>query len=836
MMARSSRLRVPAVLALLTLGGIALVGLRHRPSGQTPATNTNLQPSVAGLESPRVEAAYGGLPLSFETNRGQTDSRVKFFSHAGNHTLWLTPHEAVLAVGRPLRSGPLKTGRAGQARQALPAVLRMRFAGANPDPAMQGEARQPGTVNYFAGKPDQWRTKIPTYARVRYRNLYRGIDLVFYGNNRELEYDLVVSPGADPGRIRLGISGAETMRIAAGGNLVLETPAGDVIQQKPKIYQRRGTNLIAVTGNYVISGKDEVGFRLGPYDRRAPVVIDPVLRYSSFLGGADFDSAAAIAVDSSNHAVVAGETCSPDFPVTPGNKPVIPCSVFITKFDFTASRLIFSTSIGNGTIFSASVFGLALDPSNNVYVSGTTSFPGDFPTTPGAFQRVTTGNDDAFAVKLNASGSALIYSTLLGGSGLDIGSGLAVDSAGNAYVTGRTTSADFPTTPGAFQRQCIPSTPPGFCESSPAFVTKLNANGTRALYSTVLGGSGSESDTKIAVDSSGNAYVSGRTTSKDFPTTAGSAQPVFGGGETDGFAAKLSPSGSHLIYGTYLGGSSFDTALAIAVDGSGNAFVTGETGSTNFPVKNAFQPKCALRDSACGNAFVTKLSPSVGRLLYSSYLGGGKDGFDTGVGIAATRDGQAYVSGSTFSSSFPTTQTAFQRVFRGSQIQSNAFLTKFTSAGKLIYSSYMGGSAGNFAVVALDRDTNAYIAGGGSGSDFPVTPGAFQEKPSGGEDAFVAKVVPLCALSSVNRSVTICSPASGSTVRSPVRVIAGTTDITPVKLTQVYLDGKKIYEARLSAINVGLPIAGGTHRLTVQAFDTANVIFKKSITVTVSPQ
>ncbi|HSM87833.1 MAG TPA: hypothetical protein VLT16_16885, partial [Candidatus Limnocylindrales bacterium] len=219
-------------------------------------------PEITDAARLSVAAGYGKLPLSFEPNRGQSDPRVKFLSRAGNRTLWLTKDEAVLAVGRPSRSKASPTGGVARTGQVLPAVLRMKFAGANPDPAMQGEDRQPGTVNYFAGRPEQWRAKIPTYSRVRYRNLYPGIDLVFYGNNRELEYDLVVSQGADPAQIKLRISGAKNLRVDADGNLVLETRQGDVIQQKPKIYQRKGSAVLAIAGDYVITGKDAVGFRL----------------------------------------------------------------------------------------------------------------------------------------------------------------------------------------------------------------------------------------------------------------------------------------------------------------------------------------------------------------------------------------------------------------------------------------------------------------------------------------------------------------------------------------------------------------------------------------------
>jgi Beta-propeller repeat len=365
-------------------------------------------------------------------------------------------------------------------------------------------------------------------------------------------------------------------------------------------------------------------------------------------------------------------------------------------------------------------------------------------------------------------------------------------------------------------------------------VAKLNALGTRVLYSSYLGGHGTQSGEGIALNLSGNAFVVGATDAKDFPTTAGSAQPVPAGAQ-DAFVAQVSSSGSHLNYSTFLGGTGADAGNAIALDSFGNAFVTGRTQSTNFPVKNAFQPGCS---GACG--FVSKLNTS-GRLVYSTFLGsGGGSGFGSaagGTGIAVTSAGEAYIAGEP-GPNFPITQNAFQRV-QGPQGLGNPpggsiFITKLTATGQLIYSSYFGGGL-NAPRVALDRSTNAYLTGLVSfGGLVPATPGAFQEQRGAEEDSFVAKVVALCALSTANRSVTICSPASGSTVASPVRIIAGTTDVTPVKLTQVYLDGKKIFEAPLSAINVGLPIAAGTHRLTVQGLDTAGVFFKKTIFINTS--
>jgi hypothetical protein len=557
-------------------------------------------------------------------------------------------------------------------------------------------------------------------------------------------------------------------------------------------------------------------------------VIDPVLRYSTFLSGSSFDNGSSIAVDSQNRAVVAGETCSQDFPVTGSSTPT-GCSAFVVKLDFTGSRLIFAAFLPDSFNFPQ----LALDPAGNVYVLGSTR-SAQFPTTPGAFQRTFGGVVDAFVAKLNANGTALVYSTFLGGSGAEGPGGIAVDASGNAYVTGGTESTNFPVTSGAFQRECARRTD-GSCAN--AFIAKLNANGSSLLYSTFLGGHGSQGGSGIAVDRGGHAFITGGTQASDFPTTAGTEQPVFAG-MTDAFVSEVSSSGSHLIYSTYLGGAEEEGGLAIALDAQGNAFITGSTTSTDFPVKNPFQTferHCAGTGTVCAmNVFVSKLDPK-GRLVYSTYLDGGIQG----TGIAVTPGGQAYVAAFTQIDTFPITQNAFQRVPAGAVDNT---LTKFSPTGKLIYSTFLGGNGADFdPAVALDRDTNAYMTGTinlgnpTAFSTFPVTPGAFQQKPRGGSDAFVAKIVALCALSTVNRTVTICSPSNGSTLASPVRIIAGTTDATPVKLTQVYLDGKKIYETGLSAINVGLPIPAGTHRLTVQGLDTAGVFFKKPISINVSP-
>lgn len=586
---------------------------------QSQTTKTSMKTNHAEQQNMlRMEASYRNLPLSFEPNRGQTDPRVKFLSRAGSRTLWLTKDEAVLAVGGTSLGSTraAKPPNRSHDHQVARSILCLKFVGANARPEIVGENKQPGIVSYFTAKPNPWLTEIPTYARVRYRSLYPGVDLVFYGNNHDLEYDLVLSPGTNPRQIHLAIQGAEKIRIDREGNLILETAAGELVQQKPRIYQHVGSVLKVVSGDYVITGKHEVGFHLANYDSRLPVVIDPVLRYSTFLGGG-FDIGRSIDVDSSNRAVVVGSTCSADFPGSSGTRPRSQCAVFISKLDFTGSRLLFSAFLEN--VF----FGVGtLDSAGNIYVTGGTT-SAEFPVTPGAFQSTPKGGSESFVTKLNPTGTALIYSTFLGGSNDDQGFGIAVDPVGNAYISGITSSENFPTTSGAFQRECK-LTDTGICSS--AFVTKLNANGSSVLYSTFLGGhakvAGSQGSFGLAVDGTGHAFVTGFTDASDFPTTAGSAQPVFRGGLEDAFVTELSPSGSHLIYSTYLGGTNVEFGRSITLDNLGNAFVTGNTASSNFPVKNAFQPHCALTPSGCNNAFVTKLDLN-GRFVYSTFLGGG---------------------------------------------------------------------------------------------------------------------------------------------------------------------------------------------------------------------
>jgi beta-propeller repeat-containing protein len=551
---------------------------------------------------------YGKLPLSFEPNQGQTDARVKFLARASGYTLFVTSDEAVFA------------GRDGS-------VERMKLLGENPKLRFEPLDKQPGISNYFIGNdPSKWRTNVPNYGRVALREVYPGIDLIFYGNERQLEYDWVVAPGANPKQIRVKWEGPSQVTKNASGDLVL---SASLIQWKPVILQEGKR----IEGGYTVRGR-EVAFELAKYDAAKPLVIDPVLVYSTYLGGSG-DVGQGIAVDGAGNAYVMGSTRSTNFPTA---NPIQASNggsfdVFVTKINADGSALVYSTYLGGR----ADDFGggIAADGAGNAYVTGYTHST-DFPTANPL--QGSGGGLDAFVTKINAAGSAFVYSTYLGGSGNDVGTGIAVDGSGNAYVTGNTNSTNFPTT------NPLQASNGGDYD---AFVTKINAAGSAKVYSTYLGGSGGDFGLGIAVDGSGNAYVTGSTDWTDFPT----ANPLQGsnGGFEDAFVTKINAAGSVLVYSTYLGGRGNDQGQGIAVDGSGNAYVTGVTFSTNFPTANPLQAS----NGGDYDAFVTKINAAGSAYAYSTYLGG--SGGEIGSDLAVDGSGKAYVTGSTTSTDFPTT-------------------------------------------------------------------------------------------------------------------------------------------------------------------------------------
>ena len=612
------------------------------------------------------------LPLSFEPNTGQASAQVRYLARGRFYTLYLGGSEILLA-----------------ARNQPP--LRTRLAGANPALRIAGEDRQDSRSNYFIGNdPARWRTGVPNFARVRYAGVYPGIDLVYYGKDGNLEYDWIVAPGADPQRIRMTFDGADHARIDPHGDLVIRAGGNEYRHKRPVIYQDVGGRRVPVAGRWSLHG-GEAGFRLGAYDRGRELVIDPPLIYSTYYGGNGLDYAYAVAVDSIGNTYVAGGVGSTSLGI------LGPEDGFVMKLRPNGSK-IYTTFIGGAGLDEAR--GIAVDVQGNAYVTGLTESL-DFPT-KGPVQAKTGGSGDAFAAKLNQSG-LVVYATYLGGGGIDAGAGIAVDAAGNAYIVGSTFSTDFPVM-AAFQRTKG--------AQQDAFVTKINPTGTAWVYSTYLGGNNVDQGNGIAVDAAGSAYVTGYTASTNFPL-----QSPFQGANlaasVDAFVTKINPAGSALVYSTYLGGSATDYATAIAVDSAGSAYVTGIVTSDDFPVVNAIDNK--LASHAVDDAFVAKFNPSGSALVFSTYLGGGSA--DDPYALALDQAGNVWVTGRTNSSDFPMTNP-----IQGTRTAFDMFVTEINAAGSArLFSTFLGGTGSESGRgIAVDRLGNVHIAGEGTSADFPV--------------------------------------------------------------------------------------------------------------------
>lgn len=790
-------------------------------------------------------SAYANLPLRFEENQGQTAEQVRFVSRGAGYQLFLTSQEAVLALRR---SGPhdlsprhrAKTLRAlRQARLAeRTTALRMQFAGANPSARMVGEDQLPGKVNYFTGSdPRNWHAGIPTFSRVKYASIYPGVDLIYYGNQRRLEYDLVVAPGADPNAIALNLEGARGLRINKSGDLVVKVDGGEVELQKPVVYQNIDGQKKQVAARYAISGTHRVTFAVAGYDRKQTLILDPVLNYSTYLGGSGDDQAWAVAVDSNNNAVVAGNTFSTDFPVTAGTVTVAPetsntnGAVFVTQINSGGTGELYSTYLSGGSDLGDYAFGVAVDSSNKIYVTGQTHST-DFPTTANAFKQTLPSNASgtSFITKIDPtqSGNAsLLYSSYVGGTNGDYGDAVAADAAGNAYISGVSfsspTSAPFSTAtnfPIFNGFQTTLNTPDGN-----AYLVRIDTtqSGTASLvYSTYLGGSGDfalstgtgEEAFGVAVDSSSNAYLTGTTSSLDFPASTAN------GGPNNGYQVVAPPSivngtvfvakintaatgAASLTYASYLGGDSTsvgDFGAAIAVGPGNVAYVAGSTSSIAFPTTTgAFQ----TTGDTHGLAFISLIdTEAVASLKYSTVIGGS---FGTiGSGIRADSAGNAYLTGGTASPppDFPLSVGAFQTAFAPGGIGA-AYIVKLNPAGggaaDLLYSTYFGGAGiPNFSdqamAIAIDSATppNAYIAGQtySSAATFPVSAGAFQTALGGTSDAFVAKLslVPIFSIApssldfgiqllgstSAAQTLTVTNNGSSAVTFTSIAIAAGT--------------------------------------------------------------
>ncbi len=656
-----------------------------------------------------LDPNFGSLPLTFIPNRGQVEAPALFYARTSAYTLWLT-ESALTFESR-------QTARPPAPPLSVREATRLEFVGAAPHPVVIAQDPSPGVANFFLGNdPARWKTGLTTSRAVLYQELYKNIDLKVYGSNRTVEYDWIVRPGGNVRDIRFRIASDARPSLDKDGNLVLRARHGDWVQRRPTAFQVIDGKRKEARAEFRMAPGGSFGLAVSGYNKAYPLTIDPVisLMFSTFLGGSKNESGRDLAVSANGNVFVAGYTDSSNFPVKAGVSlvPAGSQDVFVTKFAASGRDLIYSTYIGGKG--SDRAFGIALKE-GTAYITGSTNSQ-DFPVR-NAFQNAAGGSGDAFVVRLHPSGGVLEYSTYLGGKGTDAGQDIAVDGEGAAYVTGFTSSSDFP----------LVSALDSKIAGQDAFVSKLAPTGASLVYSTFLGGLGQDAGQGIALNDQGAAFIAGSTTSKDFPV-----QYAYDGnynGNGDAFVTRLSPSGRSLTYSTYLGGANADVAYGVALDKSGAVYVTGQTDSSDFPVKNAYDGTLDGKD-----AFVTKLAPSGKSLGYSTFLGGAKD--DAGLGIAVQTDNTASVTGFTLSSDFPTL-ASIDNTYNGNQ---DAFLAKMTSSGsKIVYSTFLGGNKKDTAyAVAVDAKKFSYLAGATLSDNFPVR-AAFDGVWNGGEDAFVAK-------------------------------------------------------------------------------------------------
>ena len=686
----------PLLVLLVALLAFLLVERAAVPEGQS-GFGSGAGVSLKGLD----------LPLSFQANHGQTDESVAFFARASGFDVFAASSGPVLAL-------PSADGTAGVAIDLI---------GADPAPVMRGTDQLPGTVNYFIGEdPSGWLTGIPTYGGVVYEEVYPGIDLSVYGNQAgELEYDFIVAPGADQSIIQMQFDGVRSVALQEDGSLMLTVAGGKIVQRPPVVYQEIDGRRVAVDGRYVLNG-ETVGFKVGAYDASLPLVIDPVLVWGSFLGGALRDDAHGVATDDDGNVYVIGQTQSTNFPVTPGvysgvftgqtNQP----DVFVTKINPDGTDILYSTYIGGegGDVG----YDIEVDNAGQAFIVGTAD--SGFPVTGGVFST----DGGGFVAKLSADGSELIYSTKLG-TNTEV-YGLEIDGDGNAYFAGFSLQATFAATAGSFQ--------PALNGNGDGIVGVLNPDASALIWGSYIGGVGREFAHDVARDDDGYVYVTGVTPSDDFPVV-NAAQPAKGGTQPDGFVARIMPDGSALMYSTYLGGDGGgqgEIAFGIAADDNGNAYVTGMTNSDDFPTTaGAYQG-----DYAGGqDAFVTKFGPA-GAIVYSTFLGGANT--DRGAGIEVDSNGNAYVGGLTVSNNFPTVD-AVQATHGGG---TDAFVSKLNAAGSaLIFSTYLGGSNADYigrtggnadgGGISIDDDGTIYAVGITESANFPTTNGTFQSNIAG---------------------------------------------------------------------------------------------------------
>ena len=708
--------------------------------------------------------AYLNVPAAFVENRGQIDSRARFYVQGHRHTFFLTPRDIVLSFESSTADEQL--------------ALSLRFVGGNARVEPEGMELVGGEVNYLHGNdPAAWQTGLRRFGQVVYRELWPGIDLRLRDVAGTLKYEFRVRPGADPSAIQLAYSGADSLAVDRSGALSIGTAMGVLKDAAPFSYQLVDGVQVPIASAYALRAEGDqpahaYGFTLGAgYRPDTELVIDPGLEYSTFLGGSSDDIGNGIKVDGSGNAYIVGTTQSPDFPTRAGSFDRTGATsnsleAFVTKVNPTGTALVYSTFIG-GSNFEWGR-GIAIDAAGNAYITGQTK-SSNFPTTGGAFDRTFNvdtcprcGIDqyDAFVLKLNAAGSALVYSTFLGGFNLDDGMAIAVDGAGNAYVAGETEAVNFPTTANAFDR-----TINGAFDT---FITKLNATGSALVYSSYLGGTAVEFPSRVAVDGSGNLFITGSTSSPNFPTTAGAFDRTQNGA-FDVFLTKVNAAGSGLVFSTFLGGADFDSAGGLAIDAAGNSYLSGGAGSFDFPTTaGAFDTSTDAND-----AFVAKFNPAGSALVFATFLGGSSS--DGASSLTLDGAGNIWVTGATNSTDFPIVAGAVDSTQNG---MADVFVSELNNAGStLIYSTFLGGTQTEVGSdVAVDASGGVYVTGHTFSLNYPTTAGAFDTVWNGDMlvfwgDGFVSKIGAVSSPPStppVPAAPALLSPANGANEPQPI--------------------------------------------------------------------
>jgi hypothetical protein len=720
-------------LVVSTFCSCSLLFLRN--SSETKIVSPSQPERVLSLEERKsISENFGQVPLHFELNQGQASQDVRFVSRSNGRALLLKQNETQLVLANK--------------KNKQPDVLKMKLEGANDNLTVEGLDELQGRTNYFIGDdPNEWQKAVPTYKRIKYSNVYDGVDLVYYGNQRELEYDFIVAPNTNPDVIKLNFENAEDITIDANGDLILKIGNHTIRQHAPIAYQEINGQKQEVSSQWsltkVPSSKFQVlsleqtatdngqrttdnfiiKFDVGNYDQTKPLIIDPVIVFSSYLGGSAGDdlftieAGFSVKVDSSGNVYVAGITPSADFPTQSPHQPASGGNydAFITKLNPSGSALLYSTFFGGSD--EDRIYSIALGANNEMFVAGYT-YSTNFPTmTP--YQSSNRGLNDGFIARFTASGT-LNYSTYIGGTNQDSANFIKNEGSNIVAFAGSTSSTNFPT---ASPLQ------PNNAGNTDFFAGKLNLTTNTLIFSTYFGGASSDSMifSSGAMDSSGNVYIAGVSNSFDFPTTPNAFQTENNGSD-DAVVTKINSSGNSMIYSTFVGGNLIDSADALAVDSNGNAYITGFTRSANYPLRNAVQPQ--LRDP---DAFVTKLNSSGTALIYSTFLGGLN--LERGSGITADANGNCYVTGRSNSGDFPV-----KRAVRPPRGLDDAFVSRFNRDGALVFSTLLGGNANDYGyAIAADNNNNAYVTGRATRNFFTTT-GAFQRTLGGQADAFVTKI------------------------------------------------------------------------------------------------